>query len=69
MGIGTQVDREDRTQQFNAITDPLAAVFKVKTGMGILAAQESPPDASGDAMVVGCIAQRDLTVSGSWHGV
>jgi hypothetical protein len=51
-GIGTQINREKPTWQFDAVDDPLAAVFEIKAGVGILARQEGTTDASGDAMVV-----------------
>jgi len=43
-GVGTQVDGENRTEQFDAIDDPLAAMFKVKAGVSIFATQEGAPD-------------------------
>ena len=51
--IGTQIDGEDRTQQFDTVHDPLTAVIKVKAGMGIFTTQEGSPYAAGDAVVVG----------------
>ena len=51
-GIGTQIDREHPTEQFDAVDDPLATVLEVKIGVGILATQECTPHTSGDAVVV-----------------
>jgi len=54
-GIGKQINGEYRAQQFDAIDDPLAAVFEIKTGMGIFTTQECTPHASGDAVVIRCV--------------
>jgi hypothetical protein len=54
-GIGAQIHCKFGTQQFDALDDPLAAVFKVKTGGRIISTQESTPYASGNAVVVRCI--------------
>ena len=56
-GIGTQINREHLTEQFDAVDDPLAAVFEVKAGVGILATQKFAPHTSGDAVVVGRVFQ------------
>jgi hypothetical protein len=66
-GKGTQIDREYRTHQFDAIDDPLAAVRKVKSSGWVSATQKGTPDASGDAVVVRCILNGHLAVSGFWH--
>jgi hypothetical protein len=52
-GVGTQINSESRTQQFDAIHDPLAPVFEIKASVGIYATQEGAPHTSGDAVVVG----------------
>ena len=44
-----------RTQQLDAIDDPLAAVFKIKAAVDVFATQKGPPYTSGDAVVVGRI--------------
>ena len=66
-GIGTEVDGEDRTQKFDAINDPLAAVREVKTGCCIGATQKGPAHATGDAVVIRCVFQGNLAVSGFRH--
>ena len=45
-GIGTQIDGEFGTQQFDTIHDPLAAVFEIETRMGIFIAKKRTPDTS-----------------------
>lgn len=42
-GIGTQINGEHRAQEFDSVDDPLAAVFKIKTGERISAAQIGAP--------------------------
>ena len=66
-GIGAQINSKYGAQQLDAIDDPLAAMLKIKSCVDILATQEGPPDASGDAMVIGRVFQRDLAVSGLRH--
>jgi hypothetical protein len=39
--VGTQINGEYGTKQFDAVDDPLPPVFEVKPGSGVLAAQES----------------------------
>jgi hypothetical protein len=54
-GIGTQLNGKHGGQQFDAINDPLATMFKVKAGKGVFATQKSASDAAGNAVVVRCI--------------
>ena len=66
-GVGTKIDRENGTQQLDAIDDPLAAVLEVKACQRIRPAQERTPDTSGDAVVIRCVIDGDLAVSWFWH--
>ena len=68
-GIGAQINCVYRTQQLDAIHDPLATMFKIKSCLRILATQEGTPDASGDAMVIGRGFQQDLAASVLRHGI
>ncbi len=43
---GAQVNRKDRTKVLDAIYNPLAAVFKIKAGLRVFAAQESSAHAA-----------------------
>ncbi len=45
-GKGAQVNRKDRRKVFDAIHNPLTAVFKIKTGLRVFAAQESSAHAA-----------------------
>ena len=45
-------NRDNPTQQFNVIDDPLAAVFEVKAGVGIPATQKCATHTPRDAVVV-----------------
>ena len=53
--VGTQINCKHGRKQFDAIHDPLPAVFEIKTREGIFATQEGTPHAAGDAVVVGCV--------------
>ena len=50
--VSTQVDCKHRGQQFDAIHDPLAAVFEIKARLFIYTAQESTAYTAGYAVVV-----------------
>ena len=68
-GVGTQVNGKYRTDPLDPIHNPLTAVFKVEAGEWIGATQEGATHATGDAVVIGCVFDGDLAVSGFWHGV
>jgi hypothetical protein len=55
--------------QFDSILDPLTAVFKNKTDVGMLTIKEGAPDASGDTMIVRRTDQRDLATSWLRHWI
>ena len=53
--------------KFDAIDDPLATVLEAITSLSVLATQKGPAYTSRDAMVIRCIFNWDLTVSGFRH--
>jgi len=55
------------TQQLDAIDSPLAMVFEVKASDRVRATQKGSPYASGDAVVIRCVFNGDLAISGFWH--
>jgi len=55
--ISTQINRKHRAKQFDAIHDPLSAVFEIKTGVNIFSTQEGAPHTTADAMVIGCVLE------------
>ena len=65
--LGGDVDGEDFGQQGQAFDQPGFAVIEVLAGLLIVAAQEGPPHATGDAVVVGRVGQRDELGAGPDH--
>ena len=54
-GIGAQIDSKHGAEQFDAIDDPLAAVFEVIACERTGATQKGPADTPRDAMVIRCL--------------
>jgi|GEM_PF-7013212 len=65
--ISAQIHSNYGAKQSDAVHDPLATVFEIEARMGIFATQEGPPDTAEDAVIVGCVVQGDLAVSGLRH--
>ena len=63
------IDGEDFAQQHQAIHQPGLAVVKVLAGIRVFATEEGPSDTPGNAMVVGCVRQRDDLGTGPGHGL
>ena len=66
-GIGTQINGEHATQQLDAVDNPLPTVFEVKAGDRVRATQKGSPYTTGDAVVIRCVFNGDLAISGFWH--
>ena len=58
MPISAQIDAKCASQGLQAILDPLAPMFEVKTGQRILTAQKSASNAPAGAVVV----RRDFRI-------